>query len=90
MTTQTAEGLRNRLFESLDLFMANKITSKEIEGICYLSEQILKTANIELEFQRELNEVQRSERKDAIQLKREENTAAELLQITLKKIEADV
>jgi len=90
MSSKTSEGLRERLFEALDLFIEKKITSKEIEGICYLSEQIIKTANIELEFQKEIHEVQRLEREHALKLKREDNAAAELLQITLKRAEENV
>ncbi len=90
MQNKTAEGLRNRLFDALDAFVDKKISTKEIEGVCYLSEQILKTANIELEFQKEFDNANRIERDQRLQIKREENTAAELLQITLKKVEQNV
>ncbi len=87
MGTKTSEGLRERLFESLDKFIKKEISSKEIEGICYLSEQIIKTANIELDFQREMNDSARLERDYNLKMLREKNTAAELLQITLQKVE---
>jgi hypothetical protein len=87
---RTSEGLRDRLFTALDLFIDKKVTSKEIEGICYLSEQIIKTANVELEFQKEINEEKRNERDHTLKIKKEEITAAELLQITLKKVEENV
>lgn len=90
MDNRTSEGLRDRLFTALDLFIEKKVTSKEIEGICYLSEQIIKTANVELEFQREANESKRLECDHDLKMKKEENAAAELLQITLKKVEENV
>ena len=87
---KTSEGLRIRLFDALDLFIAKKVTSKEIEGICYLSEQILKTASIELDFQRECNKRFCDEQEYNLRLKIEENEAAERLQITMKKVLKDV
>ena len=90
MNNKTSEGLRERLFEALDLFIDKKITGKEVEGICYLSEQILKTANTELEFQKEMNEVKKLEREYVLKLKKEENAAADLLRITLKEVEEHV
>jgi len=87
---RTADGLRERLFEALDLFIDKKITSQEIEGICYLSEQIIKTANVELEFQKEFNEEKRNERDYSLKIKEKEITASELLQLTLKQVEENV
>ena len=90
MSSKTAEGLRDRLFNALDLYIAKKVSAKEIEGICYLSEQILKTSNIELDFQRQRDEQTRFDKRSLLELKKEENIAAELLQITLKKVEENV
>ena len=87
---RTADGLRERLFEALDLFIDKKITSQEIEGICYLSEQIIKTTNVELEFQKEFNEEKRNERDYSLKIKEKEITASELLQLTLKQVEENV
>ena len=90
MSNKTAEGLRDRLFDALDRFIKKEITTKDIEGVCYLSEQILKTSRIELDFKQELNEQIRLDRAFKLKLKREENTALELLQITMKEVEANV
>jgi len=90
MDTNTSKGLRDRLFNSLDKFIAKEISSKEIEGICYLSEQIIKTANVELEFQREINNSARLEKEFDLKIAIEEKKAAELLQITLKNVEENV
>jgi len=84
---RTSQGLRDRLFTALDLFIDKKVTSKEIEGICYLSEQIIKTANVELEFQKTINEEKRNERDYLLKMKIEETAASERLQLTLQKVE---
>lgn len=90
MNNKTSEGLRDRLFDSLDKFINKEISSKEIEGICYLSEQIIKTAKVELEFQQEMNSAARSERDHSLKIIKEQNAATELLKITLNKVEENV
>ena len=55
MSNKTAEGLRDRLFNALDGLIEKRIETKEVEAICYLSEQIIKTAQTELEISREMN-----------------------------------
>ena len=86
MSSQTSEGLRERLFNALDLFIEKKISSKEVEGVCYISEQILKTASIELEFQREINSAKMAERRYLLEMKKEEKEAQKLLQDTLDMV----
>ena len=84
MSEKTADGLRSRLFDALDGLIEKKISSQEVEGICYLSEQIIKTANIELELMRETNKDKEAERHYLVTMKREEKQAIALLQNTIE------
>ena len=73
MSTKTADGLRSRLFDALDSLIEKKMSPQEVESICYLSEQIIKTANVELDLMRESNKEKKNERNFQITLlKREE------------------
>lgn len=47
---KTAEGLRDRLFDALDGIINNTIDTQTVESICFVSEQIIKTAKVELEI----------------------------------------
>jgi len=83
VNNKTSAGLRDRLFDSLDLFIEKKITSKEIEGICYLSEQIIKTANIELEVLREENKANQLRAEHKLLMEKERAASAKLLGETI-------
>ena len=73
MSTKTADGLRSRLLDALDSLIEKKMSPQEVESICYLSEQIIKTANVELDLMRESNKEKKNERNFQITLlKREE------------------
>jgi hypothetical protein len=48
--TQTADGLRDRLFGALDGLIDGSMDVKVVEHICYVSEQIIKTAKVEMEM----------------------------------------
>jgi hypothetical protein len=45
----TADGLRARLFDALDGIINKTMEAKDVESVCYCSEQILKIARFELE-----------------------------------------
>lgn len=84
MNNKTADGLRSRLFDALDGLMDKKISAKEVESICYLSEQIIKTANVELDIMREVNKDKEAERHHLVTMKREEKAALALLKNTIE------
>lgn len=86
MSNKTAEGLRDRLFDTLDALIDKKIGKNEVESICYVSEQILKTAHIELEIAREAQRAIESNRQHELQTKRENREATLLLSKTIEKI----
>jgi hypothetical protein len=90
MSSQTSEGLRNRLFLALDQYIEKKISAKDVEGICYLSEQILKTAQIEIDIQKAVEDAKRSEREFNLRLKKEEREANLLLKETIDKVSDNV
>lgn len=88
MSTKTADGLRSRLFDALDGLIDKKISSSEVESICYLSEQIIKTANVELDLMREANKDKEAERNYQITMKREEKKAITMLQDAIEVCDA--
>jgi hypothetical protein len=85
--SKTAEGLRDRLFDTLDALIEKRISSKEVEGICYVSEQIIKTANTELELIREQNRFNEYKMQHEITMKREEKDAIKMIGKTIESIE---
>lgn len=86
MNTKTSEGLRDRLFDTLDALIEKKIGKEEVEAVCYISEQIIKTANIELEFAREFNKNEELKRHHELSMKREEKTNIALISRTIESI----
>lgn len=86
MSNKTAEGLRDRLFNALDGLIEKRIETKEVEAICYLSEQIIKTAQTELEISREMNRAGELERQHQLLMKREEKEAIKMLGNTMEAI----
>ena len=87
MSTKTSEGLRERLFDTLDALIAKKIGKSEVEAVCYISEQIIKTANVELEFAREMNRAKQDERSYQLAMKREEKDSIKLLGNAISYVE---
>lgn len=83
---KTPDGLRDRLFETLDALIKKEISSKEVESVCYLSEQIIKTGQLELDFLRAKEEMIRSEREYNLELKREEQKALSMLSETIEAV----
>lgn len=86
MSNRTADGLRDRLFDTLDALIEKKIGKNEVESVCYISEQIIKTAQIELEFSREFNNSKERERQHELAMKREEKESIKQLQLTAGKV----
>lgn len=80
---KTAEGLRDRLFDALDAVIDKKLGKDEIESICYVSEQILKTARHELEVFQESARVDKQKRDDERAIKKEEKEALLMLKNTI-------
>ena len=54
---KTADGLRSRLFDALDGLIEGKVSTEEVSNICFISEQILNSAQLEfdIEIEREKN-----------------------------------
>ena len=44
------QGLRDRLFKTLDAVIAGKVGKDEVEAVCFISGEILKSAKVDLEF----------------------------------------
>lgn len=84
---KTAEGLRSRLFDMLDLIIDKKISPKEVESACFMSEQIIKTARVELEIMQEYNREAQNRRQHELTMKREEKETIKLLESTIAEIE---
>lgn len=80
----TAEGLRSRLFDALDRVINKEITNKEVESICYVSEQIIKTARVELEIMQEANKNNENERQHQLKMSREQGNSIALLENVLE------
>lgn len=84
--SKTAEGLRDRLFDALDGLIEKRIEAKEVESICYISEQIIKTAQTELEITMERNRALELERQHMLTMKREEKNSIKMLSNTIEAI----
>ena len=48
---KTADGLRDRLFDTLDALIDGNIDSEKVSGVCFISEQILKSAQLEFDIE---------------------------------------
>ncbi len=79
MSEKTAAGLRDRLFDALDKVISKEISTKEVESICYVSEQIIKTARVELEEFQERNRADVNRRNHELTVLREEKESVLLL-----------
>lgn len=85
MGTKTSEGLRDRLFDTLDALIEKRIGKSEVEAVCYVSEQIIKTAQIELEVAREINRNEELKRHHELAMKREEKESIKMLGTTINR-----
>ena len=61
-TEKTADGLRSKLFDVLDALIEDKISIEQVEAVCAVSDQIIKSARVELEIQIEQEAI--DQRKD--------------------------
>ena len=48
---QSSAGLRDRLFATLDAVIAGEVGKDEVEAVCFVSQEILKSAKVDLEFE---------------------------------------
>ena len=48
---QSSAGLRDRLFATLDAVIAGEIDKEQVEAVCFVSQEILKSAKVDLEFE---------------------------------------
>ena len=79
MSNNTADGLRSRLFDALDRVIAKEISQKEVESVCFVSEQIIKTARVELEIIQETNKNTENARQHQLKMTREQASSVKLL-----------
>ena len=54
---QTTAGLREMLFEELELLRAGKINSQRADKVSKLSAQVLTSVRLELEYQRYVHDI---------------------------------
>ena len=87
--SKTAEGLRDRLFDALDGLIDGTVDTKKVESICYISEQIIKTAQTELEVYREQTRRTELQNQHELSMRREEKDAIKLLGKTIDSIEVE-
>ncbi len=59
---KTAEGLRSRLFDTLDGLIEGKIKTEVVSNVCFISEQILNSAKLELEIEIERERIAKDKR----------------------------
>ena len=59
---KTADGLRSRLFDTLDSLIDGKIDSEKVSGVCFISEQILKSAQLEFDIEIERERTKKEKR----------------------------
>ncbi len=48
---QSSAGLRDRLFATLDAVIAGEVKKEQVEAVCFISQEILKSAKVDLEFE---------------------------------------
>jgi len=59
---KTADGLRERLFDTLDALIKNEVSGAKVDSVCMLSDQILKSAKLELEIELEKERIVKDKR----------------------------
>jgi hypothetical protein len=80
---QSSAGLRERLFATLDAVIEGKVKKDEVEAVCYLSQEILKSAKVDLEFEdKALQKIELQHR-----LEMERRNTVELLNNTIIEID---
>ncbi len=75
----TAEGLREILFDTLNRVINKEITAKEVESVCFVSEQMIKTARVELEIYQEGNKEAENQRQHQLKMTREQGDSIKML-----------
>ena len=86
---ETAEGLRGILFDTLKKVINKEITPKEVESVCYVSEQIIKTARVELETYQEMNKEAENVRQHQLRMERERNESVKMLSEAIDLVEEE-
>lgn len=85
-TDKTAEGLRDRLFDALDRVINKEISQKEVESVCFVSEQIIKTARVELETLQEAHKEKENVRQHQLRMVREQQESVALLENVMDNV----
>jgi len=83
----TAEGLREILFDALNRVINKEITSKEVESVCFISEQMIKTARVELEIYQEGNRESENTRQHQLRMERERGDSIKMLSESIDTLE---
>lgn len=77
----TSEGLRDRLFHTLDQVIDGKIKKEQVEAVCYISSEILKSARVDLDFE----EASQRRLKIELELQREKNDSIKMLSTSISE-----
>ena len=59
---KTADGLRSRLFDTLEALIDGTCTWEKVSNVCFISEQILNSAKLEFEIEIEREKVAKEKR----------------------------
>lgn len=62
---KTLDGLRSRLYDTLDEVIKGEVKTEQVDCICAISEQIVKSAKLEVDTLLRLDENKRIERREA-------------------------
>lgn len=81
--SKSSSGLRDRLFLMLDGVIAGKIEKEQVEGVCYISQEILKSAKVDLEFEA----MAQSKMRLVHEIDMERNESTKLLTTTIRRFD---
>ena len=85
----TAEGLRKILFDTLNRVIDKEISSKEVESVCFISEQMIKTARVELEIFQEQNKEAENIRQHQLRMAKEGSENIKMIRDTIELVDED-
>lgn len=81
-TSSTSVGLRDRLFATLDGVMNGTVKKDQVEAVCFISQEILKSARVDLEFE----EAAQRKLRLQIELEREKGDSMKMLANTINNV----
>jgi hypothetical protein len=78
-TEKTADGLRSKLFDTLDALIQDKISLETVEAVCAISDKIIASSKVELDIFRERERVAKELREDELKLLMHKDAVVEKL-----------